>query len=59
MDIEEDRKIENVLCASIYYKFVNNQIELHVGLLDTAKRRFYIAKFTDNDHFSNFESLLI
>ena len=56
--IEEDNDRNLIqVCVHITYGKIGR--EINAALFNSDERKFVVAEFQDNEHFSNFESLLL
>lgn len=54
---EENEKNVIQLCAYVTYGKVGR--EINAAIYNADERKFVVTEFQDNEHFSNFESLLL
>ncbi len=49
----------NLLYFCVSFSFVKNERFISTSMINMDERRIYLCEFSDNEHYSNFESLLL
>lgn len=58
-DFVEDDQDKNTIQVAVHFTYNKNGREVNAAIYNADSRKFTITEFQDNEHFSNFESLLL
>jgi len=58
MNYDEENE-KNIIQLCVHMTYGKNGREINAAIYNADERRFVLAEFEDNEHFSNFQSLLL
>ena len=58
MNYDEENE-KNIIQLCVHMTYGKNGREINAAIYNADERKFVVTEFSDNEHFSNFESLLL
>lgn len=60
MEVENNEVGDNnVIYCCVTFHYSKNEREIAAAIINLDERKIMLSEFRDNEHFSNFESLLV